>query len=96
MFASVSLLLAAVLFIVGVLVFFLLLGKLTRGTGEDLLDWDPVGRARRRRALDLEDTEDMLALTNMHRRERGLAELTADEVLSGVEHGRWQDSPKGS
>jgi hypothetical protein len=96
MFASVGLLLVAVLFLVGVVVFFLLLGKLTRGTGAEVLGWDPVGRARQRRALDLEDTEDMLELTNRHRRERGLAELTAEEVLSGLEHGRWQDSPKGS
>jgi hypothetical protein len=97
MFARVSLVLVAVLFFAGVLVFFLLLGKLTWGTGEDLVDWDPVGRARRRRALDLEDTEDMLELTNLRRRERGLAELTPEEVLGGLqEHGRWQDSPKGS
>ena len=97
MFASVSLVLVAVLFLAGVLVFFLLLGKLTWGTGEDLVDWDPIGRTRRRRALDREDTEDMLELTNRGRRERGLAELTADEVRGGLhEHGRWQDSPKGS
>jgi hypothetical protein len=86
----------AALFFAFILVFFLLLGKLTRGTGEDLVDWDPVGRARQRRALDLEDTEDLLELTNERRRERGLAELSEEDVLAGVRrHARWQDSPKG-
>jgi hypothetical protein len=83
----VSLVLVVVLFFVGVLTFFLLLGKLTRGTGEDLVDWDPVGRARHRRALELEDTEEMLELANRHRRERGLAELTTEEILRGPQDG---------
>jgi hypothetical protein len=83
----VSLVLVAVLFFAGILVFFLVLGKLTRGTGEDLVDWDPVGRARQRRTLELEDTEEMLELANLHRRERGLAELTTEDVLRGSQDG---------
>jgi hypothetical protein len=83
----VSLVLVVVLFFAGVLLFFLLLGKLTRGTGEDLVDWDPVGRARQRRALELEDTEELLELANVRRRERGLAELSMEEVLRGPQDG---------
>lgn len=82
-----SLVLVVVLFFAGVLIFFLLLGKLTRGTGADLVDWDPVGRARQRRGLELEDTEAMLELVNLRRRERGLAELTTEEVLRGPQDG---------
>jgi hypothetical protein len=86
----------AALFFSFIVVFFLLLGKLTWGTGEDVLDWDPVGRGRRRRALDREDTEDLLELANLHRREHGLPELREEEVLAQLRgQARPRDSTEG-
>jgi hypothetical protein len=66
-----SLALAAVLLLVAILVFFLLLGGFTSGTGADFVDWDPIGRANRRAGLDQSDFEELLELNNRHRRERG-------------------------
>lgn len=69
------------LFFAALIVFFLALGLLTRGTGADLLDWDPRGRVRARIAADAEDVDDLLELVNRERREKGLPELTHHEVL---------------
>jgi len=74
----------ALLLIAGIIVFFLLLGGLTSGTGADLLDWDPGGRAERRAAVDHDDLQDMIELNNRYRRERGLAELTEEDLAGGA------------
>lgn len=69
------------IFFGGLLVFFFALGKLTWGTGADLVDWDPSGRQERKLALDDEDAHDLLEITNRRRRAAGLEELTHDDVL---------------
>lgn len=66
-----------------IIVFFLLLGGLTPGSGADLLDWDPAGHAERRAGVDHDDLEDMIELNNRYRRERGLAELSEEDLASG-------------
>jgi hypothetical protein len=66
----VSIFLVAVLLLVAILAFFLLLGRFTPGTGADLVDWDPVGRAKRRAQLEREDYEELLELSERNRRER--------------------------
>lgn len=58
------------------ILFFFLLGKLTSGTGADLLDWDPAGKAEQRMETDAEDTRQMLELRNRRRRAQGKPELT--------------------
>lgn len=73
---------AGILF-AGIVVFFLLLGGLTSGSGADLLDWDPGGRAERRAVVDHDDLEDMIELNNRYRRERGLQELSEEDLATG-------------
>jgi hypothetical protein len=72
-------------FFVGLLLFFFLLGRYTPGDGSDLVDWDPGGRADARRMMEHEDVDQMLETANRRRRAQGLKELTADEVLSGLQ-----------
>lgn len=69
----------------GVIVFFFLLGKLTGGSGAELLDWDPEGHADQKVELDAEDRRQMLELANRRRRERGHGELTEEELERRVE-----------
>lgn len=73
----------ALLLFAGIIVFFLLLGGLTSGSGADLLDWDPGGRAERRAAVDHDDLEDMIELNNRYRRERGMSELSEEDLATG-------------
>lgn len=68
----------------GLIVFFFLLGKLTWGTGADVLDWDPAARRDRRRALDQEDLGEQLRAINPRRRAQGLPELGEEDVLKGL------------
>jgi hypothetical protein len=75
----VSLLVLALLLLAGIALFFVLLGSLTKGSGADLLDWDPAGRAERRAGLDREDYEELLEVNNRYRRERGLPELVEED-----------------
>ena len=83
--ADIPLPLMAVLFFVVITLFFFILGRLTSGSGADLIDWDPAGRADKRRALDHDDMDQMLEMANRRRRAQGLPELTEDEVLRGLE-----------
>jgi hypothetical protein len=70
-----------ILFGGGALAFYLL-GRLTPGSGAELLDWFPKERrAARRRAEEEEDIEELLALENRRRRARGQRELTREDVL---------------
>jgi hypothetical protein len=69
------------IFFGGTILFFFLLGKFTMGSGADLLDWDPGGRAEDKRSVDDEDMHQMLERSNAHRRRNGLPELSADEVV---------------
>ncbi|MHB8692958.1 MAG: hypothetical protein ACYDHH_17110 [Solirubrobacteraceae bacterium] len=78
-----SLLVIVLLLFVGMVIFFLLLGGLTAGSGADLLDWDPGGRAERRAGLDHADLEEMLELNNSYRREHGQPELSEEDLQSG-------------
>jgi len=73
----------AVLLLVAMVVFFLLLGKLTPGSGADVIDWDPVGRAEAKAGMDQEDLDEMLELNNRYRRDLGLPELRSVEELYG-------------
>lgn len=73
----------ALVLLAAIILFFLLLGGLTPGSGADLLDWDPAGRAERRAGVDHDDLKDMIELNNRYRRERGLAELTEEDLASG-------------
>jgi hypothetical protein len=75
-------------FFVGITLFFYLLGRFTAGTGADLIDWDPAGRADQRRSLEQDDVAQMLETANRRRRAQGLPELAADEVLTGLRHRR--------
>lgn len=79
---SIGLLIA--LFFAALLLFFLALGYFTKGNGADLLDCDPIGRARARRAADAQDRAELLEMVNRDRREQGLSELTEAEVLRGL------------
>jgi hypothetical protein len=88
------LVLAAVLLLAAILAFFLLLGSFTPGTGADLVDWDPAGRAKRRAERDRDDFDEMLELNNRNRRERGLPELDESEAGIGT-NGRAEWPPSG-
>jgi hypothetical protein len=52
----------AVILFGALVVFFFLLGKLTRGSGAGVVDIDPVGRASEERALDEEDAAQLARL----------------------------------
>lgn len=58
--------------------------KLWPGSGADLLDWDPSQRIEARMTSEYEDAEQMLAMHNRRRRERGLPEHTEDEYREAV------------
>jgi hypothetical protein len=90
--------LAAAGLLVAILALFLLLGRLTPGSGADLVDWDPVAHARRRAELDREDFEEMLELTNRDRQERGLPNVDQSEVrrrMQDAADGPPRDDPSG-
>jgi len=52
------------IFFAGTTLLFYLLGRLTSGTGADLLDWDPSERQAARRRAEAEDMEQLLELAN--------------------------------
>ena len=81
---TMSLPMIGVCFFVGLILFFFLLGRFTPGDGSDLVDWDPGGRADKRRILEHEDVDQMLEMANRRRRAQGLPELTEHEVLEGL------------
>ncbi len=72
----------------GIIAFFFLLGKLTWGTGADVVDWDPSDRQEQRRSADDDDLHQMLEIANRDRKAQGLPLLTNDNVIEvlGEEH----------
>ncbi len=76
------------IFFGGLLLFFFVLGKMTWGTGADLVDWDPTARQDARAAADDEDIDDLLEITNRRRRANGLPELGPNDVLSTIRRER--------
>lgn len=84
--ADISIPVLGLLFFVGIIAFFFLLGRFSGGNGADLVDWDPTGRAEQKRMLDHEDVEQMMATMNARRRAQGLAELGEHDVLEGLRH----------
>lgn len=72
------------IFFGGTFAFFFALGKMTWGTGADLVDWDPAERQAAKMELDAEDAMDLLEITNRRRRANGLEELTQDDVLAQI------------
>jgi hypothetical protein len=79
------------IFFGGMIAFFFVLGKMTWGTGADLVDWDPTGRQADRFAAEDEDAADLLEITNRRRRANGLPELTQDDVLADIARRRKGD-----
>jgi hypothetical protein len=71
----------------GSVIFLLLLGRLTSGTGADLLDWDPNERHERRVMMEVEDLDELLERINEDRRARGLPLLTHENVLEQLGEG---------
>jgi hypothetical protein len=82
---TISLPLLGVLFFGAVLLAFLLLAWYTPGSGADLVDWNPAGRAEERQILEQEDFGELLEATNRRRRRQGLPELTEHEVLEDLQ-----------
>jgi hypothetical protein len=76
-----------ILFGGGTLAFYLL-GRFTRGTGAELLDWDPSERQAARRRAEDEDIAELLELANRERRKRGEPDLTEDDVIDDVRRQR--------
>ena len=76
------------IFFGGMLLFFFVLGKMTWGTGADLVDWDPTARQEARRSADDEDIDDLLEITNRRRRAHGLPELGPNDVLATIRRER--------
>ena len=69
------------------LVFFFI-GKYYPGSGAEQLDWHPTRSPGREAALEVEDTEQMLASSNERRRRSGRAELSEDDVAAQVRRAR--------
>ena len=78
-----NVLLLGFLFLVGLVIFFLLLGKLTPGNGADLVDWDPVAMAEKKLERQLMDRDELLRLSNDKRSARGMPEFDRGDVLDG-------------
>lgn len=76
------------IFFGGMLLFFFVLGKMTWGTGADLVDWDPTARQEARMSADDEDIDDLLEITNRRRRANGLPELGPNDVLATIRRER--------
>lgn len=70
--------------LVGLVLFFFLLGRFTSGDGSDVVDWDPAGRAESKRVAERDDVQQMLETANRRRRAQGLPELGEDDVLRGL------------
>jgi hypothetical protein len=66
------------------LVFFVI-GKYYPGSGAEQLDWHPTRSAGREAALEVEDTEQMLAASNARRRRSGRSELSEEKVAAQVQ-----------
>ena len=71
-------------FVVGILA----LGLYSPRTGADVLDWKPTRSAELEAQNELDDVAQMLEAANASRRRRGLAELTEDDVASGLDADR--------
>lgn len=89
--ASIALGWMILLFFGGLFVFFFALGKMTWGTGADLVDWDPTRRQERKMELEAEDAYDLLEITNRRRRANGLEELSQDDILADIARRRRGD-----
>lgn len=83
-FASIGIGWMILIFFGGLFVFFFALGKMTWGTGADLVDWDPTNRQVAKMELEAEDALDLLEITNRRRRKNGLEELSEDDVLAQI------------
>jgi hypothetical protein len=85
---AMSLPVMGLLFFLSIVLFFFLLGRLTWGSGADLLDWDPAGRNERRRVAEDEDIDQLLEVANERRERQGRTLLTHDNVIEtlGEEH----------
>lgn len=81
------------IFFGGLLVFFFLLGKLTWGTGADLVDWDPSQRQQAKMDLEAQDSADLLEITNRRRRAAGLQELGEHDVIHEIARKRRGERP---
>jgi hypothetical protein len=68
----------------------LVAGYLHRDENAELLDWKPTRSPEREVELELSDIDQMLAAQNRHRRRRGAAERTLEEV---TERARAQTGP---
>lgn len=71
------------IFLAGVLlviVLLMLLARMHPGSGADLLDWDPLRASQRRAVTESDDMERALERHNELRRERGLDDLTEEEL----------------
>jgi len=73
--------------LLGLIVLFYMLGRFTPGTGADLVDYDPAGRAESRRVLEHEDTTHLISVMNRRRRAQGLPEMTEGDVLATLRSG---------
>ena len=62
----------------------LIAGHFHRDGYAELLDWKPTRSPEREVELELGDIQQMLAAQNRHRRRRGAAERTLDEVIEGA------------
>jgi hypothetical protein len=62
----------------------LIAGHLYRDGAAELLDWKPTRSPEREIELELGDIQQMLAAQNRHRRRRGAAERTLEEVTEGL------------
>lgn len=82
---TISLPLLGILFFGAIVVAFLLLARYTPGSGADLVDWNPAGRAEERQILEQEDFGELLEATNRRRRRQGLPELTEHQVLEDLQ-----------
>lgn len=80
------------IFFGGLLLFFFLLGKLTWGTGADLVDWDPTARQEAKMDLEAQDSADLLEITNRRRRASGLPELGENDVIHEIARKRRGDT----
>jgi hypothetical protein len=62
----------------------LITGHFHRDGYAELLDWKPTRSPELEVELELSDIQQMLAAQNRHRRRRGAAERTLDDVTEGL------------
>lgn len=72
----------------------LIAGHFHRDGYAELLDWKPTRSPEREVELELSDIQQMLAAQNRHRRTRGAAERTLEDVTAGAAmFGRYKSLP---